>query len=104
MTELKNMPPTDWSNRIGTLRRHTPENITLLKIDFHTETIQTKEHRIITTKGYKARCNLSCTQCTNVCQQICCVCQFLEGIQSFVRQYNMLLLSFVYFDPAFLID
>ena len=28
-------------------------NVMLLKIDFHTETIQTKEHKIITAKGYK---------------------------------------------------
>ena len=27
----------------------------------------------------------------------------LEAVQSFVRQYNILLLSFVYFNPAFLI-
>ena len=29
--------------------------------------------------------------------------KFLEAIQSFVHQYNILLLSFVYFDPAFFI-
>ena len=28
-------------------------NIVLLKIDFHAETIQTKEYKIITNKGYK---------------------------------------------------
>ena len=28
-------------------------NVILLKIDFHTETIQTKERKIITTKGCK---------------------------------------------------
>ena len=29
--------------------------------------------------------------------------KFLEAMQSFVCQYNILLLSFVYFDPAFFI-
>ena len=32
-------------------KKSTDHNIILLKIDSYTETIQTKEHKIITTKG-----------------------------------------------------
>ena len=34
-------------------KTYSDNNIILLKIDLHTETIQTKERKIITTKGYK---------------------------------------------------
>ena len=34
-------------------KKYSDHNVILLKIDFHTETIQTKERKIITTKGYK---------------------------------------------------
>ena len=51
--KLKNAPPTDQTNKIRTSRRQYNHNVILLKIDFHTETIQTKERKIITTKGYK---------------------------------------------------
>ena len=30
--------------------------------------------------------------------------KFLEAVQNFICQYNILLLSFVYFDPAFFIS
>ena len=34
-------------------KKYSDHNVILLKIDFSTETIQTKEHKITKTKGYK---------------------------------------------------
>ena len=34
-------------------KTYSDHNVILLKIDFHAETIRTKERKIITTKGYK---------------------------------------------------
>ena len=34
-------------------RTYSNNNVVLLKIDFHTETIETKESKLISTKGYK---------------------------------------------------
>ena len=34
-------------------KTYSDHNVILLKIDFHTETIQTKERKITITKGYK---------------------------------------------------
>ena len=39
----------------------------------------------------------------NVHQQIYCVCQVLEVVQSFLCQYNVPLLSYIYSDAAFFI-
>ena len=34
-------------------KKYSDHNVILLKIDSHTETIQTKKRKIVTTKGYK---------------------------------------------------
>ena len=48
-------------------------------------------------------CDKLHTQHANVRQQIIMYTKFLEALQRIVRQYNLLLLSFIYFDTGFFI-